>query len=58
MTESPAVAIFLNRIARELERLRNQTAIIADTSDRDLSSVLKVLSAAIKETRKQAEKLG
>ena len=54
MTEPQAVAIFLNRIAGELERLKNQTSIVSETAPVDLSSLLHSLDAAIVEARRRA----
>ncbi len=54
MTEPQAVAIFLNRIAGELERLKTQTTIVNETAQVDLSSLLHVLNGAIIEARRQA----
>jgi hypothetical protein len=54
MTEPQAVAIFLNRIAGELERLKNQTSIVSETASVDLSSLLHSLDAAIVEARRRA----
>lgn len=54
MTEPQPVTVFLNRIAGELTRLKNQAAIVSENASLDLSPLVRKLEATLAEARKLA----
>jgi hypothetical protein len=55
MPDPQVLDVFLDQIAKELDRLRHRTALVSQLAATDLSVLVGLLDAAVTEARAQAK---